>query len=206
VRKASAVALFLVACGGRAAAPPAQEARQDTAGGGATVDTTFPAPRRGGLVARPIDPVGPAWEWEARAARCVDPKTLQLLARGDTVDLLIVLWLPADSAPEGSYAVLGPQDSTVAPRTARVGAQRWLYADLAYRALRGTVWLERLDRQATGRFDVVFEESISHEPMRYLGAFNTVPVDSAADAACRPAQRAGRDSAGAARAPRRMLD
>lgn len=200
------VVLLLLACGGRTAAPPAQEASRDTAGAGAWVDTTFPTPRRGALVARPIAPVGPAWEWDARAASCADPRTLQLLARGDTVDLLIVLQLPADSAAEGRYAVLGSLDSAVAPRTARVGAQGWMYADLAYRALRGTVWLEGLDRHATGRFDVVLEESISHEQTRYLGAFNAVPVDSARGPLCEPAQPAGRDSTGAARAPRRMLD
>jgi hypothetical protein len=184
----------------------ARGASQDTAGAAVSVDTTFPTPRRGALVARPIDPVGPDWEWQARAASCADPKTLQLLARGDTVDLMIVLSLPADRAAEGRYAVLGPLDSTVAPRTARVGAQRWLYADLAYRAMRGTVWLERLDRQATGRFDVVLDESISHEQTRFLGAFTAVPVDSARGPLCRPAQPAGRDSTDAARAPRRMLD
>jgi hypothetical protein len=129
-----------------------------------------------------------------------------VLAQGDTVDLLIVLWLPADSAAEGPYPVLGPLDSTLAPRTARVGAQRWLYADLAYRALQGTVWLERLDRHATGRFDVVLDESISHDQARHLGVFNAVPVDSAPEPLCRPAQPAGQDSSGAARAQRRMLD
>jgi hypothetical protein len=130
---------------------------------------------------------------------------LQVLAQGDTVDLLIVLWLPTDSAAEGAYPVLGPLDTTAAPRTARVGAQRWLYADLAYRALRGTVWLERLDRQAVGRFDVVLDESISHDQARYLGAFNAVPVDTAPQPVCRPAP-AGGDSTGTARLPRRMLD
>jgi hypothetical protein len=150
--------------------------------------------------------VGPAWEWAAEAASCADPKTLQLLARGDTVDLLAVLRLPPDSAPEGPYTVLGPLDSSVAPRTARVGAQRWLYADLAYRALRGTVWLERLDREVTGRFDLVLDESISHEETRFLGAFTAVPVDSAADPVCRVVQPPGPDSTGTARARRRMLD
>lgn len=206
MRRASAVALLLVACGGRAAAPPAQEVSRDTVGTRTSVDTTFPKARRGALVARPVGRGGLGGEWKARAASCADPKALQLMARGDTADLLIVLWLPADSAAEGPYTVLGPLDSTVAPRTARVGAQRWLYAELAYRALQGTVWLERLEREATGRFDVVLDESISHEQARYLGAFNAVPVDSAPELLCQPAQPGGRDSTSAARAPRRMLD
>jgi len=154
------------------------------------------------LAAHPAGPGGLGGEWEARAARCTDPKTLQVLARGDTVDVLIVLWLPADSAPAGPYTVLGPQDSTVAPRTARMGAQRMLYADVSYQASGGTVWLERLDQWASGRFDLVLDESISHSQVRYLGTFSAVPVDSAPEPVCRPAPR---DSAGA-RGPRPMLD
>lgn len=206
MRKVSTLTLLLLACGPRAAAPPAQEASQDTTDRGIPADTTYPTPGRGALVAHPVGRGTLGGEWEARAARCADPRTLQLTARGDSVDLLIVLWLPPDSSAEGPYTVLSPLDSTVAPGTARVAAQRWLYTDLAYRALRGTVWLERLDRRATGRFDLLMDETISHDQTRYLGAFNSVPVDSAPEPVCRLAPPASPDSAGPARAPRRMLD
>lgn len=201
MRGGAAVTLLLLACGG-GAAPPAKQATGDSARGGPPVDTTFPTARRGMLAAHPAGLGGLGGEWSARAARCANPSMLQVLARGDTVDLLIVLWLPADSAATGSYPVLSPSDSTVAPRTARMGAQRMLYADLSYRASGGTVWLERLDRWASGRFDVVLDESMSHDQVRYLGTFSAVPVDSAPEPACRPAPR---DSAGA-RGPRPMLD
>lgn len=128
---------------------------------------------------------------------------LQVLARGDTVDLMIVLWLPAgDTAAPGSYAVL-PTDSAAAPRTARVGAQRMLYADVSYRGQRGTVWLERLDQQASGRFDVVLEGSPTNDHFRYLGRFTAVPVDSTPGPQCRAAER---DSASSARGQRPILD
>lgn len=188
MRRASAVTLVLLGCGGRAA-PPAQRAAQDTARGEAAVDTTFPTPRRGTLAAHSAGPGGLGGEWDARAASCANPRTLQLLARGDTVDLLIVLWLPADSTAAGPYAVVGPLDSTIAPRIARMGVQRMLYADASYRALRGTVWLERLDQRATGRFDVVLDQSVSHDQARYLGAFSAVPVDSAPEPVCRAARQ-----------------
>lgn len=167
------------------------------------VDTTFPAPRPGMLVARPAERGSLGGAWRVRVGSCADPRSLQLLARGDTVDLLLVLWLPQDSAPTGAYTIREPADSSVAPRTARMGVQRLLYADVSYRAWRGTAWLERLDRQASGRFDVVLDESVSHDQVRYLGTFSAVPVDSAPEPVCRPLRR---DSVAAARERRPMLD
>ncbi len=202
MRTLPAVTLTVLACGGNGS-PPAQRAGPDTTHGQPAADTTFPTARPGMLVAHPAERGALGGEWAARAARCADPGTLQLLARGDTVDLLIVLWLPRDSAPTGPYTILGPLDSTVSPRTARMGLQRMLYADLSYRALRGTVWLESLDQRASGRFDVVLDESISHEQVRYLGRFNGVPVDSAPEPVCQPVRP---DSAGTSRGQRPMLD
>ncbi len=198
-----AVVPLLVACGGGAAAPPVEQPSGDTAGLQPAVDTTYPAPKRGALIAHSALPGGLNGEWTPQAALCAAPRSLQLLARGDTVDILLLLWLPADGAATGEYAVPGPLDSTAAPRTARVGVQRMQYADLAYRGLSGTVRLERLDRRATGRFDVLLDETVSHERVRYLGVFEGVPVDSAPEALCQPARR---DSTAAARGQRPVLD
>jgi len=201
VRTVLAATLVLLACRG-GASPPARQPTQDTVHSESAADTAFPTPRRGMLAAHPVGPGALGGEWAARATHCADPRMLQVLARGDTVDLLIVLWLPADSVPSGSYAVLAP-DSVAAPRTARVAAQRMLYADVSYRGQQGTVWLERLDQWATGRFDVVMEGSPTNDHLRYLGRFSAVPVDSASGAECRVA---GRDSSSAARGQRPMLD
>ncbi len=183
------VALMLLACGGEAATPPVEQPVHDTADLKPSADTTYPAPKRGGLAAHSVGPGGLGGEWIPRAAVCAAPPSLQVLARGDTVDILLVLWLPPGGAATGAYAVLGPLDSTMAPRTARIGVQRMQYVDLAYRGLSGTVWLERLDRRATGRFDVVLDEMVSHEQVRYLGVFNAVLVDSGPEPLCRPARR-----------------
>ncbi len=177
----AAIALLLVACGAEHAArdtiPPAPA-------GETAADTSYPTPRRGALVARAVTERALDGHWTARGTACPSPPAFQLLARGDTVDVLILLRLPQDEAAPGGYKVLGPLDSTDAPRTARVGVQRMQYVDLAYRGFEGTVWLERLDRSATGRFDIVLDEAVSHDRVRYLGVFDAVPVDSGSAAAC----------------------
>ncbi len=191
-----AVALVLAACGGEAATPPVAPPVRDAAEVKPVLDTTFPAPRRGALMAHGAAAGVLGAEWTPEAKVCSGPRSLQLLGLGDTVDILLVLRLPPQGAGTGRYAVLGPPDSTDLPRTVRVGVQRIQYVDLAYRGLRGTVWLDRLDRRATGRFDMVLQELVSHDEVRYLGAFNAVPVNSAPEPLCRPAPR---DSAAGAR-------
>lgn len=175
----AALALLLVACG-------AEQAARDTVppAGEALVDTSYPTPRRGALVARAVTERALDGRWTARGTACPNSPALQLLARGDTVDVLILLRLPHDETAPGGYKVLGPLDSADAPRTARVAVQRMQYVDLAYRGFEGMVWLERLNRSATGRFDIVLDEAVSHDRVRYLGVFDAVPVDSGSAAVC----------------------
>lgn len=191
-----AAALLFAGCGGGAGAPPAEQPVRDTANLKPALDTTYPTPKRGGLIAHGATAGALGAQWTPEAEVCAAPGSLQVLGLGDTVDILLVLRLPTEGRATGTYSVLGPLDSTDAPRTARVGVQRIQFLDLAYRSLRGTVRLDRLDRRAGGRFDVVLEELVSHEEVRYLGAFNAVPVDSAPAPRCRAAPR---DSAATAR-------
>lgn len=182
--------LLVAACGGgRASAPDAEAAGDTPPPVPLAPDTTYPPPRRGALIARSAFPGPLSGEWQPTAGVCGARASFQLLARGDSVDVLVLLRLPAAGPTTGAYAVAGPEDSTARPRTARIGVQRLEYVDLAYRGERGSVELSRLDRMASGRFDVVLREAISQDTVRYLGVFERVGLDSLPEPECRAAAR-----------------
>jgi hypothetical protein len=186
------VVLLLAACGTRAPAhrqrPVAAESRQadSTPPDSTPPDSTPPAARAGALVSRAIAAPGPlTGQWRPQAGVCMDPPSFQLFARSDSVDLLLLLELPRDTVAPGTYVVVSQADSTRQPRTARFGAQLTPPADRAYQATGGVVRLERLDRLATGRFDMTLQEVPSHRALRYLGVFEAIPVDTLGLAVCR---------------------
>ena len=177
--------LLLVACRGGRASAPETEGADSTAPAAAVPDTTFPAAQRGALVIRSALPGPFSGEWRPMAGVCREPPGLQLLASGDSVDVvLFVRWEP-DGAPGGSYPVATPEDTTLAPRIARIGVQLVSYADRALRGERGWVELSRLDQVVSGRFDVVLGGFSAPDTVRYLGVFDQIPVDSLPDLACR---------------------
>ena len=181
------IVLLLAACGTRA---PVRYAASDTATArtAASADTTPPPARPGTLVARSVQEDGaPGGSWRLRAGVCTDPPSFQLLAQSDSTDLLMVLHLPRDTAAVGTYVVAGPTDTTLRARTARMGIQEVRYADISYQATSGTVQLDRLDRVAAGRFDVMLHGMPTHQTTRYLGVFDAIPVDTLGAAACRVA-------------------
>lgn len=179
--------LVVAACGGGAAAGSA-----DTVSTNRTNDTTlapdtsYPAPQRHALVTRTVTPEALAGVWKPVAGVCREPPSFQLLARGDSVDVILVLALPAEGGPTGEYPVRALRDTAGGERPARIGVQRLRYLDLAYEGVGGVVRLDRLDRVADGRFDVRLREITSQEEIRYLGIFDGVRVDSLAGGACRP--------------------
>ena len=188
----AALVVLLAACGGgRASAPEAEAAADSTPIVAVTLppDTTYPQGRRGALVARSALPSALSGDWQPTAGVCHDPPSFHLLASGDSVDLMIVLRLPAEGLETGAYAVAAPEDTTASPRTAHLGVQRPLYADRGYRSERGSVELSRLNRLASGRFDVLLSDVTSQDTIRYLGVFERIRVDSLRGADCQTAAR-----------------
>jgi len=186
-RRANAAVLLgvvLWACQRERLAAPG--AGVDEGGGGAVVvDTSFPVAHRGELVTRAVPLVG-VGRWKPLALRCAEPPSLVLLAQGDSVDVLVLVDFGKAPPGPGQYAVR-PEGYDAGSPGARVGMQRVQYSDVAYRAVRGTVDLERLDRYVTGRFDVLLREIEVGEEVRYLGAFDRVRVAPAPEAWCRRA-------------------
>jgi hypothetical protein len=178
--------LLLAACGTRT---PSQRERAAATGEAAPADTTPPPARAGVLVTRtPADRTVLNGQWRPQAGVCASPPSFQLLAQGDSVDVLLLVNLPRDTVATGTYAVQAPQDTAAPGRTARIGVQELRYGQMAYQGIRGTVQLERLDQLAAGRFDVTLQETPSHREVRYLGVFDAVPVETLGVAPCRLAQ------------------
>jgi hypothetical protein len=177
--------VFLVACGGGGASPPETEVVDDVAQAMVGVpDTTYPQGRRGAMTARAAAP-GPFVEvWHPTAGACASPPSVQLLAIGDSVDVMMVLRLSPDGPFTGTYPVTAPEDTTAQPQTARMAVQLVSYADRALRAARGSVEVSRLDRLITGRFDVVLEGFSAPDTVRLLGVFDRIPVDSLPETGC----------------------
>ena len=183
--------VLLVACsGGRASAPEA-EVGADTVGGDTTQpaaavpDTTFPASRRGALIIRTALPGPFGGEWTPMAGVCQKPPSLQLLASGDSVDVIVFLRLPGHGSVIGTYAIAEPEDTSAAPRTASIGVQLVSYADRALRAESGWVELSQLDQLVSGRLDVVLRGFSAPDTVRYLGVFDRIRVDSLPEMTCR---------------------
>lgn len=181
----------MAACGGgRASGPVADSSTGETTPAEAAApDTTFPVAQRGTLIARSVLPGPLGGTWKLEAGVCHQPPTLQLRGLGDSVDVMLLLQLPAQGAATGTYVIAAPDDTVAASRTARLGVQKVLYADVAYRGERGSVELNRLDDLVSGRFDVVLRDDVSADTVRYLGVFDRIPVDSLSGPACRAAER-----------------
>jgi len=184
--------LLLAACGG--APTPAQRqapagvARRRVPADTSPADTTPPVARAGMLVTRAASERGALdGQWRPHAGVCATPPSFQLLVQSDSVDVLLLVSLPQDSAPSGTYVVTDLSDTAPPARAARIGVQEVRYADLTYQGIAGTVRIERLDRAATGTIDVTLQETPSHQTFRFRGIFDAVPVDTLAAAVCRPA-------------------
>lgn len=179
--------VLLAACGGGASPPEAFDADDSTQAVAVVPDTMFPPPRRGAMTARAALP-GPFVEvWYPKAGVCRTPPSAQLLAIGDSVDVMIVLRLPALAPLTGTYPLTPPDDTTAAPRTARMAVQLVSYADRALHGRRGSVEVSRMDRFMSGRFNVVLEGFSSPDTIPLLGVFDRIPVDSLPEAACHAA-------------------
>ncbi|MBI3981971.1 MAG: hypothetical protein HY337_03610 [Gemmatimonadetes bacterium] len=159
--------------------PPAASESSDSAPAATTSpnDSAPPVARAGFLAGRTDDPAPLTGEWLARAGECPDPPSLQLLAEGDSVGVLIVLTYPDSGSRETRYPVESPDSGPPAPGTARFGIQRIQYLALGFRAVAGTVDLSRLDRRATGAFAVRLLEAITQREVRYAGSFRGVRVE-----------------------------
>lgn len=171
-----ALLIAVVACGGGGggAAVSGDEA---TAADSATAAPRHPEPVRGRLVARAVGAGVLGGSWRARVGQCERPRSLQIASEGDSVDVLLLLW-PDSGAPEQQFPVIQRDSAPAQGPHARVGVQRLGYLVASYQGMRGSVTLERLNRTASGRFDLTLREAMTWDTVRYLGTFADLPVEA----------------------------
>ena len=141
----------------------------------------YPEPVRGHLVTR-SDGHRPAareieGEWRARAGSCEDPLAVHLLASGEGVGALLVIYRVPGGDSLLAYPVV-PVDSTVPePPAVRVGVQR-LRSRLgdSFQAFDGTVDLTQLDRRVSGQFQLHLVNIDTRDTVLYAGVFSEVRV------------------------------
>jgi hypothetical protein len=137
----------------------------------------YPEPVRGHLVVRSAGADEIAGEWRARAGTCEAPRTVLLVASGEGVGAILLLYLtPADDHAI-PYPVV-PVDSTVPePPAVRVGVQllRSRLGD-SFQAFDGTVELTELDRRVSGRLQLHLVNIETRDTVLYAGVFSDVRV------------------------------
>jgi hypothetical protein len=143
----------------------------------AVADTAPPIAPAGFLAARAGDPSQITGQWPATAFSCEGQRSLQVLSDTDSAGVLIVMALPDSGNPVMSYPIALPDGQSLAAGTARMAVQRILFYGLAYAASDGTVELTRLDRGASGRFDVQLVDAATARESRYAGTFTNLRVE-----------------------------
>lgn len=195
--------ILVMACGGGDTGGTAAVGARDSlsiadtpatvADSGFAAGPQYPEPVRGRLVARGTDDEPLGGSWRARAGWCDRPRSLQIANLGDSVDVFLLLFPPDSGEPARMYPVVqrdsAPQ-GVEAPH-ARVGVQRLGYQVSSYQGTGGTVNLERLNRTASGRFDVLLQEALTWDTVRYLGVFANLPVASPTPEVCGAATDTG---------------
>ncbi len=112
-----------------------------------------------------------------RAGRCGDPPSIQVMAEGDSIGALVVVYFEGTEGRVGRYGVV-PRDR-LPPEAgyARVGVQRVGYVSHSYEGVEGFVELDQLDGSVGGRVEVVLREVSSWEKVRYAAVFSRVELE-----------------------------
>lgn len=184
--------MAILGCGGGAESAPQQES-----GMGEDIETPpstvplppmpqVPSPARGRLVAVSAggrDTLDGAWV--ARGVRCARPPVLQVMAGSEEVGTLILFHLGVDGQPTRSYAIAAVDSGFPKPPAAQMGVHVSTERGVrAFRAIDGTVDLEKLNGRTTGRFRVTLVEVDSQDSLRHAGVFLDLPVEPASGREC----------------------
>ena len=146
----------------------------------------FPAARRGRLVVASDGAFKLDGRWAARADVCADPPMFQLIAKDDTVGVIVLVALADSGDGTGLYEAGQPDDETGTQAPARVGIQLFQrQGAFAFRAVEGQVTLESLDRRTSGRMQVVMREVMREADVAVAAVFDAIPVTSLSAEECR---------------------
>lgn len=112
-----------------------------------------------------------------RGGRCVDPPSVQIMAQGDSIDALVVVYFEDAQGRPGRYPVVSRDRPSPEGGYARVGVQRVGYLSHSYEAVEGAVEMDRLGSYSSGKLEVVLREVNSWEKLRYAAVFSGVKLE-----------------------------
>jgi len=167
------------------------EEKGDRAGAGSGADTLKGVAAESVLLAEvaPPEPLPGKWVGRTplsevltgalpvRAGRCSDPPGVQIMAEGDSIDALLVVYFAGSESGTGRYSVVPRDRPPPEGAYARLGVQRVGYVARFYEAVEGFVVLEELGRSVSGRLEVVLREISSWEKVRYAAVFSSVGLE-----------------------------
>jgi hypothetical protein len=170
-------ATLVGACGGEPADEVVRADSLETDADAPLVMPDYPEPVRGHLVTHSAGADEIAGDWRARAGTCEEPRTLQLVASGESVGAILLLYLAPGDDDVATYPVV-TVDSTVPEAPAvRVGVQllRSRMGD-SFQAFDGTVELTELGRRVSGRLQLHLVNIETRDTVLYAGVFSDVRV------------------------------
>lgn len=151
----------------------------------------YPEPVAGHLVTRSAVPEGfsdeIAGEWPARAGRCDEARTLQVVASREGTGAFLLFFLPSEDHDGSAYYPVVPVDSTVPePPAVRIGVQHLeTRRGESYRGYDGTVELAMRGQEVSGRFALPLRNVESPDTVLYAGVFDRVRVRRLTPEECR---------------------
>ncbi len=119
-----------------------------------------------------------------RGGRCLDPPSVQIMARGDSIDALVVVYFEDAQGRPGTYSVVSRDRPSPEAGYARVGVQRVGYLSHSYEGVEGSVELDQLGSSLSGKLEVVLREVNSWEKLRYAAVFSQVKLEVWPEAYC----------------------
>jgi hypothetical protein len=120
--------------------------------------------------------------WPVQVGVCLEPTVIQVVARSDSLGLILFVGPGADSASVGEYQVVEGREGVPDSATARVGLQTYGSSrPRGLRAIAGTVEVQRADSVLIGRFTAEFTEDRFRDSILVAASFEAVVQDAPPD-------------------------
>ena len=123
-----------------------------------------------------------AERWPVQVGVCQEPTVIQLVARSDSLGMIVFVGPGADSAMVGEYEVVEGREGVPDSATARVGLQTYGGSrPRGLRAIAGTVEVQRADSVLVGRFTSKFSDDRYLDSILVAASFEAAVQDAPPD-------------------------
>jgi hypothetical protein len=120
--------------------------------------------------------------WPAQVGVCQEPTVIQVVARSDSLGMIVFVGPGSDSAMVGEYEVVEGREGVPDSATARVGLQTYGGSrPRGLRAMAGTVEVQRADSILVGRFTAAFTDERYRDSILVAASFEAAVQDAPPD-------------------------